>query len=64
MTKYPTRRERAEERGCDELMNRVEYTLQDRPLALQNARRLYSDTCLKLYEYLERHFRWRERRGP
>jgi hypothetical protein len=56
----PTEREgRAMKRGADELMNRCEHDLANRPRALRNARELYRKMCLRLYAFLERHFRRR-----
>lgn len=45
---------RAEELGPVELMALLEFSLRNRPRALRNVRRQYSDFCLKLYRRLGR----------
>lgn len=46
--------EAALKRGCDELQSRLEWILRERPRALANARRSYSNFCLWLYGRIER----------
>ena len=45
------------ERGCDELMTRCEYALENQPEALHSARKIYRTACLELYAALKRHYR-------
>jgi hypothetical protein len=40
--------DRALELGADELMNRIEFTLSNRPRALHSARKIYHRACKKL----------------
>jgi len=53
----PADMDRALELGADELMNRIEFTLSNRPRALHSARRIYRRACKKLLGALERHYR-------
>lgn len=48
------RMDAALKRGADELMNRAEYALRERPRALEAARRAYRDLCMRLYRAIER----------
>jgi len=54
MTPRNNFREAALERGADELMNLVEWTLRDRPRALANAKAIYVRCCLDLYRRIAR----------
>ena len=56
----PADMDRALELGADELMNRIEFTLSNRPRALQSARKIYRRACRKLFGALERHHRGSE----
>jgi hypothetical protein len=49
--------EEALKRGADELMNVCEFSLELRPLALAEARRLYRNCCHYLFLLLEEHRR-------
>lgn len=51
------REERALKGRVDELMNRCKHALSLSSRSLKAARKLYRRTCLKLYAYLERHYR-------
>jgi hypothetical protein len=55
--KSADRLDTALKRGADELMNRVEYTLRDKPRALARLRRRYVDFCMLLYRAIGRHIR-------
>jgi hypothetical protein len=54
MSNAEARREAALKRGIDELQNRLEWVLRERPHALANARREYVAYCLRLYRKIER----------
>lgn len=47
-------REVALEYGADELMNRAEYILRDKPRALARVKRAYCDFCSLAYRVIER----------
>jgi hypothetical protein len=51
------RREAALKRGTDELQNRLEYLLRDRPRAVKSARERYVRFALILYRAIERALR-------
>lgn len=48
------RSEAALKRGVDELQNRLEWVLRNRPRALVNARAEYRAFCLRLYNKIQR----------
>jgi len=52
-----SKREAALKRGADELQNRLEWVLRNRPRALENLRREYVAFCLRLYLKIERAMR-------
>lgn len=55
MNRYRTqRRERALERGADELMSLCEWALRDWPRKLKRARRGYALLCLRLDRAISR----------
>lgn len=47
-------REAATKRGCDELQDRLEWLLRERPRAIKTARKRYRDFCFRLYDAIER----------
>jgi hypothetical protein len=49
--------EAALKRGADELMNRAEYALRQKPRTLARLRRRYIEFCLHVYRAIERHTR-------
>ncbi len=51
------KRDAALKRGADDLQNRLEWVLRDRPRALANSRREYEAFCLRLYLKIERAVR-------
>lgn len=60
MRRSPTDRgERALKRGADELVDRAEWVLRDRPRALKNLRSRYRAFCVSIYAVLERAMRRR-----
>ena len=46
--------EAALKRGADELQNRLEWVLRNRPRALKMARRRYREFCLRVYRAIGR----------
>ena len=48
------RTEQALKRGVDDLQNRLEYLLRDRPRALKFAQQRYVRFCLTIYSAIER----------
>ena len=56
-----TEREAALKRGADELQDRLEWVLRDRPRALAVARREYVAFCLRLYGKVERAVKRKQR---
>jgi hypothetical protein len=62
--RFPTDRQlRALELGADELHNRLEWSLRDRPRALRNARLRYRQFCISLVRTLENNSRPRLERA-